>query len=300
MPTHSTIKRYTLIIEKIGRNQYPSFEIIRDYLYDHGFEISARTIQRDIEQIRFEFGVEIKYDRTRNGYYIDTETGINTDTFLRFLEIVNTAELLTESLRESKDSLHYISFDSHGSLRGIDNLKPLLFAIKNKRRVTFLHENFETGKQKTYSVKPYLLKEYQNRWYLVGIIEGSKEYRTFGIDRILNLEVLKVTFKTETKINPVELFENTIGISYSGNELEEVILSFTPLQAKYVLSLPLHQSQEIISKNKNEVQIRLKIIPNFEFIQRILMLGENVKVLHPTWLVNEIKKSLANAIKNYQ
>lgn len=300
MPTHSTIKRYTLIIEKIGRNLYPSFEVIRDYLFDHDFDISARTLQRDIEQIRFEFGVEVKYDRTRNGYYIDTETGFGTDSFLRFLEIVNTAELLTESLRESKDSLHYISFDSHGSLRGIDNLKPLLFAIKNRRRVTFLHENFETGKQRTYSVRPYLLKEYQNRWYLVGIIEGSKAYRTFGIDRILNLEVLKVTFKTETKINPVELFENTIGISYSGNELEEVILSFTPLQAKYVLSLPLHQSQEIISKNKNEVQIRLKIIPNFEFIQRILMLGENVKVLHPTWLVDEIKKSLSNAIKNYK
>ena len=104
MSKHGSIRRYTLIIEKIGRNQFPSFKVIKDYLFDHGFEVSARTIQRDIEQIRYEFGIEIKYDRNWKGYFIDTETSINTDSFLRFLEIVNTAELLTESLKESKNS----------------------------------------------------------------------------------------------------------------------------------------------------------------------------------------------------
>jgi predicted DNA-binding transcriptional regulator YafY len=300
MSKHGTIRRYTLIIEKIGRNQYPSFEIIKDYLFEHGFEVSARTIQRDIEQIRFEFGTEIKYDRNRNGYFIDAETSINTDSFLRFLEIVNTAELLTESLKESKDTLNFISFESHGDLRGIENLKPLLFAIKNQRKVSFTHENFDTGKQRKYSVRPYLLKEYQNRWYLVGIIGGTNDFRTFGIDRILNLEVQKETFKPETKIAPIELFENTVGLTYSCNELEEVILSFTPLQAKYVKSLPLHKSQEIIEENDMEVQVRLKIIPNYEFKQKIMMLGETVKVLKPKWLTNDIRKSLTATLKNYE
>jgi predicted DNA-binding transcriptional regulator YafY len=300
MSKHGTIRRYTLIIEKIGRNQYPRFEIIKDYLFEHGFEVSTRTIQRDIEQIRFEFGIEIKYDRPRNGYFIDTETSINPDSFLRFLEIVNTAELLTESLKESKDMLNYISFESHGGLRGIENLKPLLFAIKNHRKVSFTHENFDTGKQRKYSVRPYLLKEYQNRWYLVGIIGGLKEFRTFGIDRILNLEVKKEIFKPETKTDPIELFKNTVGLSYSYNELEEVVLSFTPLQAKYVKSLPLHKSQEIIEDNEKEVQVKLRIIPNFEFKQKILMLGEAVKVLEPKWLADDIKKSLTIALKNYK
>ncbi len=83
-----------LIIEKIGAKRYPSFKTISEYLFDHGFEISHRTIQRDIEQIRFEFGLDIVYNRSRNGYYIDTETSIDIDNFLRFLGIVNTAELL--------------------------------------------------------------------------------------------------------------------------------------------------------------------------------------------------------------
>jgi proteasome accessory factor B len=208
--------------------------------------------------------------------------------------------LLTESLKESKDMLNYISFESHGGLRGIENLKPLLFAIKNHRKVSFTHENFDTGKQRKYSVRPYLLKEYQNRWYLVGIIGGLKEFRTFGIDRILNLEVKKEIFKPETKTDPIELFKNTVGLSYSYNELEEVVLSFTPLQAKYVKSLPLHKSQEIIEDNEKEVQVKLRIIPNFEFKQKILMLGEAVKVLEPKWLADDIKKSLTIALKNYK
>jgi len=300
MSKHGTIRRYTLIIEKIGRNQYPSFDTIKDYLFEHGFEDSARTIQRDIEQIRFEFGIEIKYNRTRNGYFIDTETSINIDSFLRFLEIVNTAELLTESLKESKDTLNHISFESHGDLRGIENLKPLLFAIKNHRKILFSHENFDTGKQRKYSVKPYLLKEYQNRWYLVGIIGKTNDFRTFGIERMLNLEVKEDTFQSKSNVNPIELFENTVGLTYSFNKLEEVLLSFTPLQGKYVKTLPLHKSQEIVEDNEKELLLKLMIIPNYEFKQKIMMLGETVKVLKPKWLSDDIKRTLKQTLKRYE
>jgi len=281
MSQHGTIRRHSLIIEKIGRNQYPSFDLIKDYLFEHGFEVSPRTIQRDIEQIRYEFGIEIKYHRYRNGYFIDTEASINLDGFLRFLEIVNTATLLTESLRDSKETLNYISFESRGDLRGIENLKPLLFAITNHRKISFSHENFQTGQQRKYSVRPYMLKEYQNRWYLVGIIGGTSEFRTFGVDRILNLVVKDETFHPGSRKNPLELFENTVGLTYSSHELEAVILSFTPLQGKYVRALPFHKSQEIIEENEKEFRVRLRIIPNYEFKQKIMMLGETVIVLQP-------------------
>ncbi|MDA3905143.1 MAG: WYL domain-containing protein [Bacteroidales bacterium] len=300
MSKHGSIRRYTLIIEKIGRNQFPSFSIIKEYLFEQGFEVSARTIQRDIEQIRFDFGIEIKYDRTRNGYYIDAETSINTDSLLRFLEIVNTAELLTNSLKESRNTLDYISFESLGNLRGVENLKPLLFAIKNNRKIKFSHENFETGETKKHSVNPYLLKEYQNRWYIIGIIGEKEEFRTFGIDRIFNLEVKEEVFQIESKTTPNQLFENTIGLTYSLKNIEEVILSFTPLQGKYVKTLPMHKSQIILKDDENELLIKLKIIPNYEFEQKILMLGEAVKVIKPKWLVDNIKTSLQTTLNKYK
>ncbi len=289
-----------MIIEKMEGKQLPSFGQIKDYLFDHGFEVSARTIQRDMEQIRFEFGIEIKYDRHRNGYYIDGEAQINTDRFLRFLEIVNTAELLTESLKESKDTLQYISFESRGVLRGVEHLKPLLFAIKNHRKLSFLYEKFDTGVKRRYTVRPYLLKEYQNRWYLVGMVGGAGDFRTFGVDRIMELQVKEETFKPRAHKHPARLFENTIGLTYSLNKLEEVVLSFTPLQAKYVKSLPLHKSQEVIRESDKEVLVTLRIIPNYEFRQQLLKLGDSVKVIRPQWLAADIKKCLSAALKRYK
>jgi len=300
MSKHGTIRRYTLEIEKIKHSEYPSFEIIKDYLFEHGFEVGDRTIQRDIEQIRNEFGIDIKYDRYENGYYIDFKNSINIESFFRFLEIVNTAELLTESLNESKDVLKYISFDAEGSFEGNKNLKPLLVAIKDHRKISFEHFNFYTNKVKKYTIKPYLLKEYQNRWYLIGISDNAKELRTFGLDRIHKLKIKAETFKPDKKVNPKKKFEDTIGLVYSYETVQKVILSFTPIQGNYIKTLPMHVSQEIIIDNDKECRISLYVIPNYELNQQILKHGDTVKVIEPKWLADEIKTIMQAALNQYK
>lgn len=300
MSKHGTIRRYTLEIELVKKGHYPSFEEIKDYLFEHGFEISRRTIQRDIEQIRVEFGIELMYERDKNGYFIDYENSLNIGAFFRFLEIVNTAELLTESLQESKDALKHISFDSEGGLKGTENLKPLLTAIKDHRKITFIHFNFHTENFRKYTLKPYLLKEYQNRWYIVGMISGLNEFRTFGVDRIENLEIKPETFKPNKKLNPTDIFSQTIGLVYSDNKAQTIILSFTPTQGKYIKTLPLHSSQKILIDDENECRISLSVVPNYELTQQILKHGDTVKVIKPEWLVEEIKGNLKRTIGNYK
>ncbi len=299
MSKHGTIRRYTLEIEKIKQGQLPSFQIIKDYLVGHGFEVADRTIQRDFEQIRFEFGVEIKYAREKNGYYIDYENSLNIESFFRFLEIVNTAELLTESLLESKDSLKHLSFDTGGGLKGVEHLKPLLKAIKDNRVISFLHFNFHTNKTNKHTLMPYLLKEYQNRWYVIGIHKDFDEFRTFGIDRIEELEVKTQTFIPDKKLNPVELFNQVIGLVYSANTVQKVILSFTSAQGYYIKTLPLHSSQKIIIDNEKECRISLEVAPNYELTQQILKHGDTVKVLEPEWLAAEIKDTLKRTLEKY-
>lgn len=299
MPKHRTIRRYTLILEKISRGNYPSFKVINDYLNEHDFEISERTIQRDISEIRETFGIEIEYDKSENGYWLNLKESFNVESFFRFLEIVNTAELLTDSLTESKDSLKYIQFDNSGDLKGIENLKPLLNAIKNRRIVEFCHTNFWRDEPRKYRVKPYLLKEFQRRWYVIGQFEDCDEFRTFGIERLTEVNVLSETFKMKSKKNPVELFENIIGVVYSLNKLQKVVLSFTHHQGKYVKTLPIHPSQRILIDNEKELRVELKIIPNYEFSHMVLSWGENVKVLEPQELVDEIKKILKDTLDLY-
>lgn len=296
-----SIRRYTLIYEKVENGNYPSFESIRGFLNKNGFDVSDRTIQRDIEQIRKEFGVEILYDREKNGYYIQESKDQHKASFPHFLEIANTAELLTESLKESNNSLQYISFETSVELNGVEYLKPLLFAIKNHRKITFRHKNFITEKQSSHNMQPFLLKQYQNRWYLIGQIDGMKEFSAFGLDSLSELEVREQTFKPDRNMeNPKELFEKIIGLTYSINQTEDILLALTPLQCKYVKLLPLHASQQIIQENKEECLISLKLIPNYEFKQKILMMGEQVKVLEPNWLAEDVRISLEAALKNYE
>lgn len=299
MSKQGTIRRYTLIIEMVKKQTFPTFQEIKDFLFSHGFELGDRTIERDIREIRIEFGIELLYNRSRNGYYIDYENSLNFESFIRFLEIVNTAEILSESLIESKKSLDYISFDSAGELTGIKNLKLLLTAIKSNREISFAHINFTTDITSEYSLRPYLLKEYQNRWYVIGEINNSAEIRTFGIERIQNLRVSTKIFKPKENLNLIEKFDQIIGLVYSENTIQEIVLSFTPKQGKYIKTLPLHPTQKVLIDNENECRVSLWLIPNYELNQQILKYGNTVKVIEPNWLITEIKNDLIATLKKY-
>lgn len=213
MATRGLIKRYYLILEKLKKNPYSSLKVIITYLTSHGHDVSKRTIERDFEAIRYEYGVSIAYNGNRNGYYIDTENSLDIDSFLRFLEMVNTADLLTSSLSESKENLKYISFDSSSGHSGIEHLGTYLSAIRNHRIIKFNHYNYYYDTTSKYTIKPYLVKEYQNRWYIIGLTENMSNLRTFGIDRISDLELTDQMFKPDPQIDAKGAFDLTIGIT---------------------------------------------------------------------------------------
>ena len=300
MSRQGTIRRYTLIIEKINFGQYPSFADIQDYLDEFGFSLSKRTIERDFEAIRNEFGLEITYDRYKEGYFIDKENSINIESFIRFLEIVNTAELLTDSLSDSKETLNYISFEQSGGLKGIEYLPKILQAIREHRLIRITHHTFYSEKPRKFKIEPYMLKEYQNRWYIIAIVRGMDQQRTFAIDRLEHVELLTETFNPTRSEEVESNFRSVIGLVYSEHELQEVELSFTAFQGNYIRSLPLHSSQKILVDNDNEFRVSLRIKPNYEFMQKILMHGNTVKVLKPEWLREEIKQILKETLNSYE
>lgn len=300
MSQRGTIRRYTIILEKVNTNQFPSAQQILDYLEEIGLKISKRTLERDFDAIRNEFGVEITYDKYKRGYYIDEESSIDIPAFIRFLEIVNTADLLTEGLADSKKSLNYIHFDKGGGMKGIELLRPILRAVQNSNQISFTHFSFQSKKRRKYNLQPYLLKEYQNRWYITGFVIGMKQFRTFGVDRIDNLIVKPKTFKRDEKVDLIAKFDDAIGVVYKDGQKEEVVLSFDPSQANYVKSLPLHHSQEILIDDENEFRIRLFVVINYELIQHVLMHSQFCKVIEPSVLVDEVTWRLEKAMGRYK
>lgn len=298
MSTHGTIKRFTLIIQKVSTGAFPSFEDIKEGLEEHGFNISKRTLQRDIEQIRNEFGIEILYKRSKNGYTISNQEDIPTETLVRFLEILGTAESLSEGLKDGRDLLNFISFEDQGNLKGVENLRPIILSIKNKRKIEFYHTNFESGKRTLYTLQPYLLREYQSRWYVFGVID-SKTNRTFGLDRIDGIKLKSEKFKPNPNFNAKVFFEDIIGLNYSDSQTEEVLIETDLLQSKYLKALPLHHSQKPIKEENNKIVFQYFLKPNFELIQKVLTMCDRAKVLKPKWLADEIKSILKESLKNY-
>ncbi|HOY69071.1 MAG TPA: hypothetical protein PLP29_19505 [Candidatus Ozemobacteraceae bacterium] len=88
MSIQGVVKRYALIIEKVTQCHFPTLDQIHRFLRLHGFEVSKRTLQRDIAGIALEFGVSLRYDRTHRGYVIDRDAGANPDIFIRFFSAI--------------------------------------------------------------------------------------------------------------------------------------------------------------------------------------------------------------------
>ena len=302
MSKYLQFRRYYFIIEKLKSKAFTSFEEINETLAGHDIEITKRTLQRDLQTIRNEFLIEIPYDRKQNGYYIDYEESLSEDieSFVHFLEIVNTADLLVNNLAENKHTLRHISFDSVGNLKGINVLKPVLQAIQDQNIITFDHLSYQTGEVTRYTIQPYGLREYLNRWYVVGIAKGESDLWKFGVDRIENLSITSDVFQRDPDKNPHELFEQIIGVEISDKEVQKVVLSFDPQQGKYAKSLKLHRSQVVLLDDENEVRIQLMVRPNFELIQNILMHGSLVKVLEPDWLRDKLVRIYESALRKYQ
>lgn len=299
MSVQGKIKRYSLIIEKVKNGRNTSFEAIMEFLFDNGFEHTKRTIQRDIDDLRNEFGVELLYDSSKNNYFIDYENSPNFESFVRFLELVNTADLLKESFKNKSKTLQHIVFDNSEGLQGIQYLELFLTAIKQHREISFTHYNFQKNKTTKRLLKPYLLKEYANRWYIVGEQEGIEEFRNFGIDRVSNVKLTQNTFVPKTDIDINYLYNDVIGMVYSEDVRQKVVLSFNPEQGQYVKTLPLHHSQQILIDKDSNFQISLDIIPNRSLIERILMYGSNVKVIEPITLQDKIKGIYKDAQSQY-
>ena len=288
------------IIQFVKNNPYPSKEDIIYHLEDKDLSVSSRTLDRYLASIRADLGVAITHSKANNGYFIDEENSVRVESFFRYLELVEIADIFSKSLMDSNEILEYVSFDDSRNFKGIENLKAILIAIKENKQLTFQHHNFSRDSQREYNITPLLLKEYLNRWYVIGAFEKD-EIRTFGIDRISDLKVGKQSkFKREHFKDSLAKFNHTVGLTYLDSEPEKVVLLVDELHVKYMQTLPLHNSQIIYPKDENsQHKVEFFVYPNYEFKTQILKIGAEVEVLEPLYLRQEIREILELSLKKY-
>ena len=227
-------------------------------------------------------------------------SGPDMDLFLRLLSINDTAGVLMDSIKTGRTTLSFVQMESSGSFGGVEYFKSILESIKKQKRINLSHRSFESREEKAYQLEPYLLKEYRGRWYVWGKVEGKKEFRTFGLDRIVKLSVTSKKFERDKKVNPEKVFADTVGIYFTGDPPKEIVLRFSAKMAKYVDQLPLHNSQTRLDTNEKGVNFRYFLSINPEWKSIILSYANEVKVLSPSSLAREIADLHKRAAKIYK
>jgi predicted DNA-binding transcriptional regulator YafY len=290
--------RYGAIINKLRGCREATFEEIKDYLQRQGeisgntLTTSLRTFQRDLDDIRSAFNIDIQYSFSRKVYYVaeDNEQNDVNNRMLEAFEMFNTLNVagnLTQFVQFEKRKPH-----------GMEHFYRLLDAIKNRFVIRFAHQKHWENEHTNRVAEPYSLKEFKGRWYLFAKDQKDNKTKTFGLDRISELEITKKRFAYSKELNVNELFRNCFGIECPNEEkLEDIILSFEPVQGKYILSLPLHESQRIIIDTADELQISLRLYLTHDLLMELLSYGSTLKVIAPQKLKDEVCKQYSEALE---
>lgn len=309
MSKRGYISRYLLILKKLKAKPYSTYEELQGYIenqfdYLHmqddtltiGF--SKRTLQRDIREIRNVFGIDIDYSKSAKGYYISQSETDNMN-FQRMIEAFD----MFNSLNLAQDLTPFIHLEKRRP-QGTENLYGLLHAIKNRLQIKFSYQKFWEDEISQRITEPYGLKEFKSRWYIMakdGKDGKDGNIKSFALDRLTNLEITKQKHLLPDPYNLEQSYRFCFGIiSPIDEEPQDIILSFDPFQGKYIKTLPLHDTQQVLIDNDEELQIKLKLCLTHDLLMELLSFGYNMKVLQPQSLIVEIKTAHEKAFKQYQ
>ena len=306
MSKRGYISRYLLILKKLKAKPYSTYEELQGYI-DNQFDylqmqddtlnigFSKRTLQRDLREIRNTFGIDIEYSTKNKGYFI-SQSEMEIMNFQRMIEAFD----MFNSLNLAQDLTPFIHLENRQP-QGTENLYGILHAIKNKFQIKFSYQKFWEDEISQRIVEPSALKEFKNRWYIIAMDNKDGNIKSFALDRLTNLEITNRTFESSKTYNIEEIYRYCFGIiSPTDEEPQEIILSFDPIQGKYIKTLPLHDTQQVLIDNEDELQIKLKLCVTHDLIMELLSFGDNMKVLKPKSLVKEIKEAHQKSANQYK
>ena len=205
MSRRESLSRFSLIIKKLRRSPSTFKEIeetlkLESELQAYDFAISKRTFQRDLDDIRSLFNIDIQYDFSKKEYFIESD--LQPEVNERILEAFDTFNALNLTERLS----NYIHFEKRRP-QGTENLYGLLHAIKNHNVISFTYHKYWEDDISERKVEPYALKEFKNRWYLVANVLKDKMVKTFALDRLTDLEISNKRFILPKRIQCFRSFQ---------------------------------------------------------------------------------------------
>lgn len=274
--------------------------------------VSLRTIKYDINEFEALYHVNVEHLRDAYGRvyyrYEDTDFSIRQlplseeelstlkDTVLMLSRLKGLPqfewmeELLTKveaEMHQTEHAVNVISFDANPYVSGLEYLEQLFNYIISQQAIEMDYQPF--GKPEVHwTLSPYHIKQYNNRWFLFAADEQGRIVNV-ALDRIVAIEPSTAKYQP-TDIDFEEYFDDVIGVTIPDVQAEHVLLKFSTQRLPYVLSKPLHPSQKAKDKTNGIIEITVK--PNRELMALLLEFGDDVEVLQPEHLRQEIQEKI--------
>ena len=189
--------------------------------------------------------------------------------------------------------------------RGAQFIGKIYDAVRKQQTIVIEYQSFKAHKPDTMAVYPYLLKEYRNRWFLIGekTTNSSPHVNIFALDRIHSVMTDRThPFKKCVDFDPEHFFDDTIGVTRQiCDKPRRVVIKIDRQQAPYVESKPFHKSQKIEQRFRDgSIQLSLKVVINNELERLILGYGGHAEVIAPPEFREKISESIFKAASRYQ
>lgn len=308
-------------------------EKVNEMLEDDGFlKVTRRCVEKDVESLQdapfradietFQIDGKTIYRYRRSSFSLFREELSNEERNLlhEVLSTIGQFDGLNhfDWLEKFKMGLglercrQIISFSNNPYLQNSNLLGTLFDQISNKVVIRLSYHTFADEAIRSIDFHPYLLKQYNDRWFLLGAADSDKAILTFALDRIDNVEPLPERKYEDCTEDLVERFEDIVGVTLYEDRPVEHILCWVSDDAKgYITTKPIHGSFTPI-KGEKDMKLReefpqlegglfftLDCINNYELIRELCSYGGNLVVLSPESIRQEIKHRLTAHLQQY-
>ena len=298
-----TYKKYIWILNTLLKEDLSFKEIEtrwkNSYLCEGG--LSIRTFHECREGIKEMFGVEIECDRKKNEYYVKNPEVLNENRLAKWLlrKYSIPKDFATFNGMKDRVLLEEIPL-------GQTFLDNILDAMQRNVELQIDYQRYERGQEEehmqTFHFQPYALKVYNRRWYLLGYKKEKEDLRLISLDRIHDLKKTSTHFELPSDFDARKYFADVVGV-YKDKDKQAMNVKIRAygVQAEYLRSTPLHKSQaEVRSKHGEFAEFTYRLCITPELISQLLAMGENVEVLEPKELKDEMKKRIINMFNFYK
>ena len=205
---------------------------------------------------------------------------------------------------ENRGVEEVLSFDNNERFIGREYIDGAIDAAVKHHPLHIIYEPF--GMEAVdWTIHPWHVKQYNNRWFLMGYVDEEECVRTCALDRIKKMERALIQFKYNRSIDYKTYFDDIVGVTVPTlpdnpevkRPAEDILLKFSERDFNYVVTKPLHKSQDIVDEEQKLISLHLII--NREFINKILAFGSKVEVITPGSLRAIIKRNAEEMLAKY-